>query len=214
MRAGIAQMIRVGLFRSVHVKTLQSQQRRMLLTTCKLLQSKMCDLENDLRGTLKNFGFKVGKVGAARFEARVRELVDGYPTLRAMVIPVLLVLTEESWTCLRRFPRLQRQAGPGVAWKTFFDPDLEQGGNIKVLVIHFRATFAVWPVPGKSDRVHSIGRGSILSAPRQKWITMPPAIFAALTRAIDKGRRVNDGDGPAREGMAATSRSAADQRPF
>jgi hypothetical protein len=87
---GIAQMIRVGLFRPVHVKTLQSQQRRMLLTTRKLLQSKMLDLENDLRGTLKNFGFKVGKIGAAGFEARVRELVDGYPTLRAMVIPVLV----------------------------------------------------------------------------------------------------------------------------
>src|ERR671918_1832826 len=61
---GIAQMMRVGLFRPVHVKTLQSQQRRMLLTTRKLLQSKMLDLENDLRGTLKNFGFKVGKIGA------------------------------------------------------------------------------------------------------------------------------------------------------
>jgi transposase len=74
----------------VHVKTLQSQQRRMLLTTRKLLQSKMLDLENDLCGTLKNFGFKVGKIGAAGFEARVRELVDSYPALRAMVIPVLV----------------------------------------------------------------------------------------------------------------------------
>ena len=87
---GIAQMMRVGLFRPVHVKTLPSQQRRMLLTTRKLLQSKMLDLENDLRATLKNFGFKVGKIGAVGFEARVRELVDGYPTLRAMVIPVLV----------------------------------------------------------------------------------------------------------------------------
>ena len=58
----------------------------MLLTTRKLLQSKMLDLENDLRGTLKNFGFKDGKIGAAGFEARVRELVDGSPSLRAMVI--------------------------------------------------------------------------------------------------------------------------------
>jgi transposase len=37
--------------------------------------SKMLELENDLRGTLKNFGFKVGKIGAAGFEGRVRELV-------------------------------------------------------------------------------------------------------------------------------------------
>jgi transposase len=53
-------MMRVGLFRRLHVKTLQSQQRRMLLTTRKLLQSKMLDPQNDLRGTLKNYGFKVG----------------------------------------------------------------------------------------------------------------------------------------------------------
>ena len=65
-------MMRVGLFRPVHAKTLQSQQRRMLLTTRKLLQSKMLDLENDLRGTLKNFGFKVGRIGAVGLETRVR----------------------------------------------------------------------------------------------------------------------------------------------
>src|SRR6201996_836460 len=37
---GIAQMIRVGLYRPVHVKTLRSQKLRMLLTHRKLLQSK------------------------------------------------------------------------------------------------------------------------------------------------------------------------------
>src|SRR4029079_10730068 len=37
---GIAQMMRVGLYRPVHVKTLRSQKLRMLLTHCKLLQSK------------------------------------------------------------------------------------------------------------------------------------------------------------------------------
>src|ERR1700736_6002442 len=37
---GIAQMIRVGLYRPVHVKTLRSQNLRMLLTHRKLLQSK------------------------------------------------------------------------------------------------------------------------------------------------------------------------------
>ena len=37
---GIAQMMRVNLFRPVHVKTLTSQQRRALLTARKLLQEK------------------------------------------------------------------------------------------------------------------------------------------------------------------------------
>src|SRR5829696_6085435 len=72
---GIAQMMRVGLFKAVHVKTPASQRRRLLLTSRKLLQSKIQDIENDLRGSLRNFGLKVGVVGAAGFEQRVRELV-------------------------------------------------------------------------------------------------------------------------------------------
>jgi transposase len=69
---GIAQMIRVGLYRPVHVKTLRSQKLRMLLTHRKLLQSKAIAVDNDLRGTLRNFGLKVGMVVAARFEVRIR----------------------------------------------------------------------------------------------------------------------------------------------
>ena len=57
---GIAQMMRVGLYRPVHVKTLRSQKLRMLLTHRQLLQSKAIAVENDLRGTLRNFGLKLG----------------------------------------------------------------------------------------------------------------------------------------------------------
>ncbi len=58
---GIAQMMRVGLFKPVHVKTQMAQEQRMLLTSRKLLQAKLLDVENDLRGTLRNFGLKVAK---------------------------------------------------------------------------------------------------------------------------------------------------------
>ena len=60
---GIAQMMRAGLYRPVHVKTLRSQKLRMLLTHRKLQQSKAIAIDNDLRGTLRNFGLKVGVVG-------------------------------------------------------------------------------------------------------------------------------------------------------
>src|SRR3989475_11494573 len=86
---GIAQMMRVGLYRPVHVKTLASQKRRMLLTSRQLLQAKALDIENDLRGTLRNFGLKVGMVGTVKFEARIRELVADHPDLAAIVEPVL-----------------------------------------------------------------------------------------------------------------------------
>jgi transposase len=88
---GIAQMMRVGLFKPVHVKTLASQEKRMLLTARKLVQRKMLDVEFDLRGTLRNFGLKVGVIGKAGFEARIRELVEGLPRLAAIVEPLLTI---------------------------------------------------------------------------------------------------------------------------
>jgi transposase len=88
---GMAQMMRVGLYRPVHVKTLRSQKLRMLLTHRKLLQSKAIAIDNDLRGTLRNFGLKVGVVGKVRFEARIRELVENLPDLAALIEPLLIV---------------------------------------------------------------------------------------------------------------------------
>jgi transposase len=88
---GIAQMMRAGLYRAVHVKTLRSQKLRMLLTHRKLLQSKAIAVENDLRGTLRNFGLKVGRVGTVKFEARIKELVEDLPDLVALVEPLLVV---------------------------------------------------------------------------------------------------------------------------
>jgi transposase len=88
---GIAQMMRVGLYRPVHVKTLRSQKLRMLLTHRKLLQSKAIAIDNDLRGTLRNFGLKVGMVGTAKFEVRIRELVENVPDLAELVEPLLVV---------------------------------------------------------------------------------------------------------------------------
>ena len=88
---GIAQMMRVGLYRPVHVKTLRSQKLRILLTHRKLLQSKAIAVDNDLRGTLRNFGLKVGIVGQAKFEARIKDLVEDLPDLAVLVEPLLVV---------------------------------------------------------------------------------------------------------------------------
>lgn len=86
---GIAQMMRVGLFKAVHVKTSASQHRRLLLTSRKLLQRKIYDIENDLRGSLRNFGLKVGVVGAVKFEDRIHELVADHPLVAAIIGPLL-----------------------------------------------------------------------------------------------------------------------------
>ena len=84
-------MMRAGLYRPVHVKTLRSQKLRMLLTHRKLLQSKAIAIENDLRATLRNFGLKVGMVGTVKFEARIKELVEKLPDVAVLVEPLLIV---------------------------------------------------------------------------------------------------------------------------
>src|SRR6202795_4075653 len=101
---GMAQMMRAGLYRPVHVKTLRSQKLRMLLTHRKLLQSKAIAIDNDLRGTLRNFGLTGGMVGAVKFEARIRGrgealkcegriewLVEDLPCLAILIEPLLVV---------------------------------------------------------------------------------------------------------------------------
>jgi transposase len=86
---GIAQMMRVGLFRPVHVKTQISQEKRTLLAARKLLQGQIRAIQNDLRGLLRSFGLKVGATSAGAFDARIRRLVDDVPRLAAIVRPLL-----------------------------------------------------------------------------------------------------------------------------
>src|SRR5262250_1254639 len=65
---GIAQMMRVGLYRPVHVKSEASQEKRTLLAACKLLQGQNRAIENDVRGLLRSFGLKVGPTSAGAFD--------------------------------------------------------------------------------------------------------------------------------------------------
>lgn len=85
----IAQAMRVGWYTAVHVKTAESQELRLLLTNRKTLQTTRVALENEIRGTLKAFGLKVGRVSTLAFEARVIELTVDRQRLHAMVRPML-----------------------------------------------------------------------------------------------------------------------------
>jgi len=74
--------------------------------------SKAIAVDNDLRGTLRNFGLKVGVVGAAKFEARIRELVQRLPDLAVLVEPLLVVrrvLREQIAVLHRRLLAVVRQ---------------------------------------------------------------------------------------------------------
>jgi transposase len=63
----IAQLMRLGWFRPVHCKSIEAKEIRAVLTARKLVQSKLLDLENSLRGILRGFGLKVGKTTRTNF---------------------------------------------------------------------------------------------------------------------------------------------------
>jgi transposase len=88
---GIAQLMRLGWFRPVHCKSIGAQETRAVLTARKLVQSKLRDVENSLRGILRGFGLKVGATTPKRFASRIRELVGGHPTLEAIATALLAV---------------------------------------------------------------------------------------------------------------------------
>ena len=86
---GIAQLMRLGWFRPVHCKSIEAQETRAVLTARKLLQSKLRDIENSLRGVLRGFGLKVGKTSDLTFAGRIRELVAGHPSLEVVAQALL-----------------------------------------------------------------------------------------------------------------------------
>jgi len=86
---GIARLLQMGWFRQVHCKTLSAQEMRALLTARKSIQKAMLDLELSIRGVLRNFGLKIGKISKGRFEERVLELSVGNPMLEAAANPIL-----------------------------------------------------------------------------------------------------------------------------
>jgi transposase len=88
---GIAELMRLGWFRPVHCKSMEAQETRAMLTARKLVQKGLYEVESSLRGILRGFGLKVGKTTAARFEARIKELVAGQPSLEALATSMLAV---------------------------------------------------------------------------------------------------------------------------
>ena len=88
---GIAQAVRTGWYQAVHVKSLASQERLALLGARKLVGNKLKDVENGVRGLLRNFGIKLGALSRAKWEAGVRERITGHPRLAALIEPLVAV---------------------------------------------------------------------------------------------------------------------------
>lgn len=87
--AGIARIMQTGWYKEVRVKDLDSHAVRALLASRALLVELKRDLENQIRGLLKNFGLVIGRAKMSTFTTRATELIDGRPELAAAIEPLL-----------------------------------------------------------------------------------------------------------------------------
>jgi transposase len=87
--AGIARIMQTGWFKEVRVKDLDSHAVRALLASRALLVKIKRDLENQVRGLLKNLGLVIGRAKFNVFVVRAEELIEGRPELVAAVRPLL-----------------------------------------------------------------------------------------------------------------------------
>jgi transposase len=88
--AGIARIMQTGWFKEVRVKDLDSHSVRALLASRALLVKIKRDLENQVRGLLKNLGLVIGRGKFNVFAARAEELIENRPELVAAVRPLLV----------------------------------------------------------------------------------------------------------------------------
>ena len=89
---GIAQIMRTGWYRAVHVKSPPCRSWRALLTARRMLLNKRRDVENGIRALLREAGLKVGTPSRKAFPARVRELAADDPVLASLAGSMLTVI--------------------------------------------------------------------------------------------------------------------------
>src|SRR6201982_1639238 len=91
--AGIARIMQTGWFKEVRVKDLDSHSVKALLASRALLVKIKRDLENQVRGLLKNLGLVVGRGTFNVFAVRAKELIADRPELTSAVSPLLTART-------------------------------------------------------------------------------------------------------------------------
>jgi transposase len=102
---GLAELVRVGWYREVKVKSTESQATRSLLVARSRLVAIRRDLENQVRSMLKEYGLQFGRSIGAQFRRKVMELIIDEHPLKSVIGTVLTVHEQVS----REQEKLDRQ---------------------------------------------------------------------------------------------------------
>jgi transposase len=105
---GLAQIVRTGWFRAVHVKSVDSHRARALLGARAQLAGMTTRLSNHIRGVLKTFGLLPGAMRGLRFDRKVEVLLEDRSDVAPIVRPMLAayrVTARQAARSLRRYKK-------------------------------------------------------------------------------------------------------------
>jgi transposase len=86
---GIAELMRLGVYKAVHIKTRESQAAKLLLTTRRMLKRKQRDFDNLIRSALLQHGLKLAAGRANTFGRRAAAMAAPHPLLNSVVEAML-----------------------------------------------------------------------------------------------------------------------------
>jgi transposase len=130
----LAQIMRTGWYRQVHVKSRQCRLWRALLVARRTVLNEMRSIENVVRAMLREAGVKLGTPSRTAFAGRVRELADA--EVMAMVEPLLAILG----AMLKEFARLTKQVLDIVRNEAVCRRLMSAPGVGPITALTFRAT--------------------------------------------------------------------------
>jgi transposase len=147
---GIAQIMRTGWYRAVHVKSPPCRAWRALLTARRMVLNKRRDVENGIRALLREVGLKVGTPSRKDFPARVRELAADEPVLMSLAESLLSVIE----VMTREVERLTKRALDEVRVEPTCRQLMTVSGVGPLTALAFRATI---DQPGRFRKSRDVG---------------------------------------------------------
>lgn len=192
---GIARLLQMGWFRPVHCKSMSAQEMRALLSSRKAIQQAVMNLELSIRGVLRNFGLKMGRISKGRFEERVQELAGGNPMLEAAANPIITArrALRQELARLEKLLRDHAKSDP-VCRSLMTMPGV---GALVALTVkaaidepsRFRSSKDVGPWVGLTPRREQSGERDIFGAiSRAGDVGLRTALYQAATVMLNRAR--------------------------
>lgn len=132
----LAQIMRTGWFRQVHVKSRDCRLQRSLLVARRTVLNEMRSIENVVRAILREAGIKLGTPARAKFAITVRERAGDDATVMALAEPLLTILA----TMLEQFAALTKRVLDAVREDAVCRHLMSTPGVGPITALAFRAT--------------------------------------------------------------------------